>query len=400
MSSATLTPIGPAPDTAPDVGGDLQVTVARDELLEALSWVSQAIPRRPPVQVLLGARLVADSGGLTVTGYDYELCASQTVAPPAGRGAALVPAAALTALLRTLPRGVDVRLEASTFDGEPTVTITAGSPGGLVTFDLPRLAYADYPQTPAAGAAAGGVVDGADLAHLARVAVAAGKEDTLPVLTGVLLEQSPTGGTSAAATDRYRLAVAGVARLAWPFGPCLVPARTLRRAGSAFVRERRVRLWCKTDGSDGGFLTISGGSRTLTTRLLDGEFPNYRSLLPDDTPTVLTVDRDALDTAVRQAAVIAARHSPVRLDVQDQLTVRAGDLSPARSNVQVPDASRTGPPLEVAFNPGYLRPGLQSLPAGPVSLAFTAPNRPMVLRSLDQDAADFLYLLMPVRMHG
>ena len=210
-----------------------------------------------------------------------------------------------------------------------------------------------------------------------------------------------------AATDRYRLAVR---TLRWqPVDPslqatALVPARTLAEAAKSLTDGAEVTLALSSGGAGEGLLGLTGATRKATTRLLDGEFPKYRSLLPETTAAMAVVDTAALTDAVRRVSLVATRTSPVRLSfAADGVTLEAGGLDEAEAAESLP-ATFEGEPLTIAFNPTYLLDGLGAIDSDEARLAFTGPTKPAVLTGKSGDeasgAGDYRYLLMPVRLAG
>lgn len=394
----TLTTTAPA--AAPTVTGPLRATVPLADLRRAVAWALHAVPHRPPVQVLRGVVLHAERGGLTVTGYNYEQLAAETIGAPGGSGRAVVPGRALADMLRAMPKGSDVVLRS---DAAGTrLTIEAGDRD---LYRLPLLPADDYPELPSIG---DGLtrLSGPNLTVLSRALTAVGVDDTLPILTGILLEQTASGLT-AAATDRYRLAVVDLPGATGLPPRLLVPAAPLRRATQAFRAERTVDLLHTPDGPTGpGRLTFRAGPRLVSTRLLDGAFPNYRSLLPAEDPFAgaVTLDRDAFADAVSAAATAAPRNAPIRLTTSAKsLLVEGGTEEPhsayARREIDAVDSPHDPvAPTHIAFNPGYLLDGLSALLPGAIVVHRQAPTRPIVLSHPDDPA--FRYLLMPVRLAG
>jgi DNA polymerase-3 subunit beta len=261
---------------------------------------------------------------------------------------------------------------------------------------------------------------GADVfaAAVAQVAIAAGRDDTLPVLTGVRIEIDDDRVTLAA-TDRYRLAVrelhwqperSGISVVA------LVPARTLADTAKALVGGAQVTVSLSTGGAGEGLIGFSGratsgqiGQRRTTTRLLDGEYVKYRSLLPDDSSANAFVETASLVEAVKRVSLVAPRSTPVRLTFSDnQVTLEAGtsDDAQALESLDAKFVSRDGSTEEfsIAFNPAYLLDGLGAVESETTRIDFTSPTKPAVLRgSKEADtsaSADYRYLLMPVRLSG
>jgi DNA polymerase-3 subunit beta len=224
------------------------------------------------------------------------------------------------------------------------------------------------------------------------------------VLTGIRIEIDGEDVTLAA-TDRYRLAVR---TLRWqPVDPslqatALVPARTLAEAAKALTSGAEVTLALAAGTSGEGMFGLTGATRRTTTRLLDGEFPKYRSLLPDTAAATASVDTDALTEAVRRVSLVASRTSPVRLSFSaDGLVLEAGGLDEAEAAESLP-ASFDGEPLTIAFNPAYLLDGLGAIDSDEARLSFTAATKPAVLtgKASEDGAGDYRYLLMPVRLAG
>jgi DNA polymerase-3 subunit beta len=393
----------------------MKIRVERDGLADAVAWVARSLPSRPPVPVLGG--ILIDAGGtssdaseaLTISGFDYEVSATVGVpATIADGGRTLVSGRLLAEITRALPaQPVEIFVDGS------RVMITCGN----ARFSLPTMPVEDYPQLPAmpqhAGELAGEVFGQA----VAQVAIAAGRDDTLPMLTGIRVEIS---GQSVvlAATDRFRLAVR---ELTWSAAApdveaaVLVPAKTLSEAAKSGADGAEVHLSLGAGSAVGkdGLLGISGNGKRSTTRLLDAEFPKFRQLLPTEHTAVATVGVAELSEAIKRVALVADRGAQVRMEFSDdvlRLSAGADDVGRAEEDVPVEFA---GEPLIIAFNPTYLTDGLGSLHSERVSFGFTTPSRPAVLRPAGDDDAqssgsgpfpaaqtEYVYLLMPVRLPG
>jgi DNA polymerase III subunit beta len=373
----------------------MKIRVERDGFADAVAWAARILPQKAALPVLAGLRIEASTdGGLSLAGFDYEVSAqAQLDATVAEAGSVLVPGRLLAEITRSLP---GQPIDCST-DGSRLV-LTCGS----ARFQLPTLPLDEYPTLPEMPEVSGTVGSDAFAAAVSSVAVAAGRDDALPVLTGVRVEIDGEKVTLAA-TDRYRLAVR---TLRWsPTDPslqatALVPARTLADAAKSLTTGAEVTLALAGAGSGDGMLGLAGGTRRATTRLLDGEFPKYRSLLPDSSSAVATVDTAALTEAVRRVALVASRTSPIRLAFSaDGLTLEAGGLDDAEAAESLP-AEFTGEALTIAFNATYLLDGLGSLDSDDAQLSFTAPTKPAVLtgKTGPDDESDHRYLLMPVRL--
>ena len=250
--------------------------------------------------------------------------------------------------------------------------------------------------------------------------MAAGRDDTLPMLTGIRVEIS--GETVVlAATDRFRLAVR---ELTWSTDSAdveaavLVPAKTLAEAAKAGTGGADVHLSLGAGSAVGkeGLLGIRSNGKRSTTRLLDAEFPKFRQLLPPEHTAVATLGVAELTEAIKRVALVADRGAQVRMEFADdvlKLSAGADDVQ-GRAEEDLPVAF-AGEPLTIAFNPTYLTDGLGSLHSERVTFGFTTPSRPAVLRPAGNDedgtvgggagpfpaaATDYVYLLMPVRLPG
>ena len=373
----------------------MKFRIERDVLTDAVSWAARALPSRPTIPVLAALRLEADvdAGTVRVAGYDHTIFGEVSFpADVAAPGVALVSGRLLADITRSLPaRAIEVVAEAG------RVSLTCGSS----RFTLQSLPVEDYPALPEIPPTVG-TIAGADLAEaVAQVAVASGKDDMLPVLTGVRVEIDGQSLTLAA-TDRYRLAVR---HLQWdPRSPdvsvvALVPARALADTAKTFGSDD-VEIGL----GESGLVGLSTPDRRSTTVLLDGEFPKYKTLFPSESATVARVDTGALVEAVKRVALVTDRHSPVRLTFDtDEVRLEAASGEDAAAVESVP-SQLSGDGLTIGFNPHYLLDGLGALDAPVAVLSFTHPSKPVVLQgasSIDEQSnADYRYLLMPVRLAG
>ena len=375
----------------------MKIRIERDPLADAVAWAARILPQKSQLPVLSGLRLDAEpSGALRLSGFDYEVSAEAEIdVMVAEAGSVLVPGRLLADITRSLPgQPVEITTEGS------RVQVSCGS----ARFTLPTLPLDEYPTLPDMPEVAGTLGSDAFAAAVTSVAVAAGRDDTLPVLTGIRIEIDGEDVTLAA-TDRYRLAVR---TMRWqPVDPslqatALVPARTLAEAAKSLTAGAEVTLALAAGASGEGMFGLSGATRRTTTRLLDGEFPKYRSLLPDTAAATASIDTDALTEAVRRVSLVASRTSPVRLSFSaDGVVLEAGGLDEAEAAESLP-ASFEGEPLTIAFNPAYLLDGLGAIDSDEARLSFTAATKPAVLtgKASDDAAGDYRYLLMPVRLAG
>jgi DNA polymerase III subunit beta len=294
------------------------------------------------------------------------------------------------------PHPVDIALDGA------RLTISCAS----ARFTLPTMPVEDYPRLPDMPAVAG-TVDGATFANaVSQAAVAAGRDDTLPMLTGVRLEIVGPKLTLAA-TDRYRLAVR---ELEWKPNSdldvqVLVPARALADAAKSLGASSELTIALSNAGQSGeGIIGFSATGHEATTRLLDAQFPPYRTLLPTDWASSAEVSVSAFSEAVKRVALLADRGTPVRLEFADGgVALSAGGENEGRAEEAL-EVAFEGEPITTAFNPGFLIDGLAAVGAGTARLLFTSSNKPVVIRPVSgggvASEVDYTYLIMPVRLPG
>jgi DNA polymerase-3 subunit beta len=378
----------------------MKFRVERDALAEAVAWAARSLSPRPTIPVLAGLLLSVNDDQLSISGFDLEASTEVDLEIAAGSsGQALVSGRLLAEISRALPpHPVDV-----TVDGT-RLTISCGS----ARFTLPTMPVEDYPKLPAMPTTAGTVESSEFATAVAQVAIAAGRDDTLPMLTGVRLEIEGERLTLAA-TDRYRLAVR---ELNWtPESPgaasaqVLVPARTLADAAKSLSSSNPMTIALSSTGGTGeGIIGFSGstGSRSsrATTRLLDATFPAYRSLLPSEWASTAEITVGPLVEAVKRVALVADRNAPVRLEFTDgTVALSAGGEDEGRAEEQL-EIVYDGEAITTAFNPQFLLDGLGALSSSSARLLFTSSNKPVVLRPDATDGTEYTYLIMPVRLPG
>ncbi|MEI6363332.1 MAG: DNA polymerase III subunit beta [Actinomycetes bacterium] len=375
----------------------MKLRVERDVLAESVAWAARTLPSRPSLPVLAGLVLTAGDGGLTLSSFDHEVSARVEVAADVTtEGTTLVSGRLLADIARALPpQPVQLETEGT------RLLITCGRS----SFTLPTLPVEDYPQLPVMPTASGTVPGSIFAAAVSQVAIAAGRDDTLPTLTGIRMEiEGPN--ITLAATDRYRLAVR---EFIWTpqsssvSNTALVPARTLADTAKSLADADAVVIALAAGGAGEGLIGFEGHGRRTTTRLLDGEFPKYRSLLPSESAAIATVDTATLIDAVKRVALVAERNTPVRLAFEgSELTLRAGTGDDAQA-VEVLESALEGDEIDIAFNPAYLLDGLAAIGSVVTRFSFTQATRPAVLTGVDDDGAEndaYRYLLMPVRLTG
>jgi DNA polymerase-3 subunit beta len=361
----------------------------REVLADALATAGRAATSRTgTLPVLSGLRLEVTGDQLSVTGTDLELSIRLTVAVGGERdGAVVVPARLVADIVRALPAGA-VEVELTPGTGDDTVSISAGRS----QFSIRPLGLDDYPMQVEPAAEAVTLSSSSVAEALRQVVRAASTDDARAVLTGVLIA-AEDDGVRMVATDSYRLAVRDLPDNEMLAGgqKVLVPSRALNELQRLLGHneELKVRLGAR----DAVF--EAGGTR-LTTRLIEGEYPNYRNLLPSSYPNVLTVGREALLEALRRVKILAQDATPVRLALGGEtlvLTAITQDVGNASEEI---DASYSGTEMTVAFNPDYLAAGVDAIDAEEITLSTLDPMKPAVIRAVGRD--DYLYLLMPVRV--
>ena len=365
----------------------MKVVTQRDELAQKLGVVARAVSTRASVQILSGVLLRAEAGRLHLAATDMELSLRSSLdAQVEGEGSVVVPGRLLVDLVRLLPDS-EVTIE---YRAEESVVHVTSGPS---TSTLHTYAADDFPRLPDLDAVGTFTVDRESLLEtIHRVARAASRDESRPVLTGILV--SFTGGKLVmAATDSYRLAVKeteldGTA----PELEAIVPSRAL---------QELARIASSGDNVDVGVhenqVVFATDGVWLTTRRIDGQFPNYRQLLPEQFEHELTVPRVELLEVVRRASVMIQRATPLQLRfAEGELTVIARTQDVGESQESMPVAF-SGETLEIGFNADFLRDGLESMDGDDVRLKLISPLRPAVIQG---EGDDFTYLVMPIRLPG
>ncbi|TDC09095.1 DNA polymerase III subunit beta [Streptomyces sp. 8K308] len=376
----------------------MKIRVERDVLAEAVAWAARSLPARPPVPVLAGLLLKAEEGALSLSGFDYEVSARVSVdVDVEDEGTVLVSGRLLADICRALPnRPVEI-----SSDGV-RVSVVCGSS----RFTLHTLPVEEYPALPQMPVATGTVSGEVFASAVSQVAIAAGRDDTLPVLTGVRIEIE--GDTvTLASTDRYRFAVREFLwkpEVADVSAVALVPAKTLLDTAKSLSGGETVSLALSGSGSGEGLIGFEGAGRRTTTRLLEGDLPKYRTLFPTEFNSVAVIETAPFVEAVKRVALVAERNTPVRLSFeQGVLTLEAGSSDDAQAVERV-DAKLDGDDISIAFNPGFLLEGLSAIDSPVAQLSFTTSTKPALLSgrpAADAEADEaYKYLIMPVRLSG
>jgi DNA polymerase III subunit beta len=368
----------------------LKLTTKREELVSKLSTVSRAVSTRAATQALSGVLIEAGEGSLTLSATDLDLGLRTAVeATVEGGGSVLLPGRLLAEVTRSLG---DDTVEIETREAERDVEIRSGSS----SFHLRVLPAEDFPTLPSAGEGEPIRIPAAALAEsIDLVARAASRDDMRPVLTGVFVTASGNEMTMVA-TDSYRLAVKRT-ELEAPLSGEIeanIPARALRELARILSGE----------GVDEASITLQtnqaifeAGSMTLTTRLIEGQFPNFRQLLPESYEHDVRLPRSEFLDVVRRISQLAQRNAPLRFSFEPgELTISAEtpDVGDARETMP---AAFEGEPMEIGFNPEYLREGIESAVGEEVLLRLISPLRPGLMQPVDNE--DFRYLVMPIRLN-
>ena len=373
----------------------MKFTIEQSKLVDVVNWVSRSLSSRPIQTALLGIVIDADGNKVVLSGSDLETASRATTdADVATPGKVLVPGKLLADISRSLPnKPVTIQLDGT------RVLVNAGS----AKFTLPILPIDEYPNLPEMPETLGTIDADLFSQAVAQVSTAAGKDDSLPSLTGVHVEVNGENITMAA-TDRYRLAVRELS-----FSPArpnteavaLIRARTLHDAAKTLATAMNVNIALAPASSNDRLAGFQTDSKSTTTRLLDGTFPPYRHLLPQESLTTTVIEVAPFLDAVRRVALVTDKTIPLKLTFTgNTVTLEAGGGDEAQAN-EVFEISKTGEDLSIAFNPNYLLDGLHAINAPYAQISFNTSSKAAILMGKsDANAAaidNFKYLLMPTK---
>ncbi len=368
----------------------MKLSISRDVLLAALQLVGRAVSTRATLPSLSGIKLIAADGRLTLSATDTELGLTLTVSEVAvdGDGTLLLPGRLLGDVVRNLPEGeVTLALRPE----ERDIELTAGS----ARFHLRTLPVEDFPRLPEFEGEAAKLPAEPLAATIDRVARAASRDEVRPILTGVLL-QAEGGTLTMVATDSYRLSVKHTElerQLPEPI-EANVPARALRELARIIAQEGPDEVAISLARNQAVFQT---GSAILFSRLIEGQFPSWRQLIPESFEHEVRLPRPELVEVARRVSQLAQRNAPLRFAFAE------GELTVAAETPEVGDASEalpapySGEPLEIAFNPQFLIEGLESVEGDELAIKLSSPLRPGLLQPVGRE--DFSYLVMPIRLN-
>ena len=372
----------------------MKFVVERDSLVDAVNWVSKSISNRPITTALLGIVIDA-SEEITLSGSDLETSAkAKFKAEVSQKGKVLVPGRLLAEISRSLPaKPISFVLEGT------RVLVSAGS----AKFTLPTLPLSEYPTLPELPAASGSLNSDLFATAVNQVAIAAGKDDSLPTLTGVFVEINKNQITLAA-TDRYRLAVR---ELTWSAQDAniettsLLRARTLADAAKSLIGSGQVTIALAPVTTNEKLVGFISEGKTMTSRVLDGSFPPFRHLLPSESTADAIIEVAPFLDSVRRVALVTDKTVPLRLNFSNNtLQLEAGTGDEAQASEKL-DINYKGEDINIAFNPTYLTDGLTAINTAFVHISFTGANKPAVLTGQTEAGSapitNYKYLLMPMR---
>lgn len=374
----------------------MKFRLQRQEFAEAVAWTARSIPTRLPVPVLAGLLMQAKDGQLQLSGFDYEVSTRCDLEIQLfDEGSAVVAGRLLAEITKALPaKPVDVELVGD------SVELTCGG----AQFTLPTLPLEDYPRLPPMPELAGTIKAAEFSSAVSRVTIAAGRDETLPMLTGVQVEMAGDRITMSA-TDRYRLAMT---ELAWqPERPeiemsALIPAKALSDTARALgAAGGDVQLHLDPAATDQSLVGLGSQSRQTTSRIMSGPYPNVRAIFPTSHNSRLTIATKDLTDVVHRIALVTDRGNPLRLQVNEgELVIEAGGLGSARAR-EATEAQLEGDALKIAINPQFMLDGLGAVGSPNVVLSFVSTHKPVLMLPADENGEvipGFRYVVMSVRM--
>ncbi len=366
----------------------MRLVSPKEELASKLAVAGRAASAKSTIQILSHILLRAEDGRVELAATDMELSLrvplDATVEEP---GAVVLPRLAAD-IVRTMADG-PISLEHRANEG------VVGVSGGGSSFALNCLQAHDFPELPADEGQGLSVPSGPLVEAIDRVARAASRDETRPVLTGVLVRLGPEGITLVA-TDSYRLAVRQTALDAPPAEvvEAIVPARALLEVSRLVGVMKSESVEVVLTETQALFRI---GDLRLTSRVIDGQFPDHRQLVPDTFEHDVAFDRAELLAVLTRIGVLAQRNTPVRLAFQPgTVTISATSDQVGEGHEALPVAF-SGEGLEMGFNVEFLRAGVESISGDEVRLGLISPLRPGLLRGADDD---YRYLLMPIRLNA
>ena len=368
--------------------------VERDPLIDAVNWVARSLSARPIQTTLLGI-MIDVTDVITLTGSDLETSTKASIsADIKSKGKVLVPGRLLAEIARSLP----TKPISFTLDGT-RVLVKAGS----AKFTLPTLPINEYPNLPELPQTAGSIPSDVFTTAVQQVAIAAGRDDSLPTLTGVQIEINKNTITLAA-TDRYRLAVKEINWLPKDQNleaSTLLRARTLVDAAKLLVGSGEIVFALSPSTTNEKLVGFISEEKSMISRTLDGTFPPFRHLLPTDSTAEATIEVAPFLDSVRRVALVTDKTVPLRLIfANNTLQLEAGTGEDAQATKEL-NINYSGENINIAFNPTFLTDGLQAINSPFVHISFTGDKKPAVLTGKTEPGGavntSYKYLLMPMR---
>ncbi|MDN5725977.1 MAG: DNA polymerase III subunit beta [Propionibacteriales bacterium] len=384
----------------------MKIRLKRDVLADAVQWAARSLPQSPTVPILAGMLLKADNAGVTLSSFDYETSAKINVeGTVSDEGQVLVSGRLLADISRALPNK-EVEIDAD----HQRMELTCGS----ARFTLQALPVDDYPNLPDMPDETGTVTSAQFAQAVGQVVVAAGRDELLPVFTGVRMEIE--GDTlSLLATDRYRMALK---EITWNPGSssassnALIPAKVLSDTAKSMTSGDQIHLSLAATSAGDGLIGFEGdgpgGVRQTTTRLLDGEFPKVRHIMNMQPALNVRLNTNEIVAAAKRVALVAERNTSIRMGIEDgsvTLSAATGDQAQATEALEaITEHVSENEMVAAGFNPTYLLDALSVFTTPYVRFSFTAPGKPCLLTGLQEidgePETDYRHVIMLMRLPG
>lgn len=369
----------------------MKFSLPRDTFAQTVTWVARTLPSRPANPVLAGIKIEAMDGLLRLSAFDYQTSAQAEIeADVEEQGAILVSGKMLADIVNALPAGL-----VSVFLDGTKIVIKSG-PSKFQLLSMPLAEYPALPEFPTQG----GQIDAAVFAAaIGQVAVAASRDETLPLLAAVhiVIEGESVKVLS---TDRYRLAKG---QTSWAPDThdasfdLLVKSKVLHDTAKSVQGGGTVTLTVDSQGRTVGF---SADGRQVTTLVVDGDYPPVDRLFPTESPTTVLVNTADLRDAVKRVALVAEKNAPIRLSFTEGIvTLDAGSGDDASASEPLA-ATVNGEDISVAFNPQFLLDGINAIPSPYLRLSLTNSAKPVLFNGVSEEGEDvnsYQYLLVPIR---
>ena len=367
----------------------MKFSVPCEQFVSSLGVAARGVSTRSAIQTLSGVLIRVEDGRIELQATDMELGIRVSLPAPTERdGEAVVPGRLLLDVVRSLPKD-ELTLEYRSSQQDVEVV------SGTARFHLRTLPREDFPNLPEPSGAGMSVPSAAFVETINRVARSASRDETRPHLTGVLVSASGQE-LRMVATDSYRLSVKETS-LERPLDGDLeanVPARTLQELGRIAGTEGEGDIAVTALENQ---VVFQVGDTVLSSRLVEGRFPNYRQLLPESFEHELRLATAEVLEVVRRISLLAQKNAPLRMAFTEgalEVSAQTPDVGEASESLPVPFK---GEPLEIGFNPEFLRDGLESAESEELVLKLISPLRPGLIQSGDDGG--FTYLVMPIRLN-